>query len=204
MTRLLLELALACGFAAGAVGLSAARAADGKDKPAGAKTPDWSNYAAAGEVAGEVVAADENGITLRVSWVGPKTNRYGGLTRGRGRQIQVKENHEDFDLKYADGGLVRWKKMPPKIGADGKKGIYTEAELAAFHQPIGVPGYAADRSTLQPGHLVEIHLLRPKGTPAAKATTADLTIKYAMIVGQSATPPTPDKKPNTKAAPKQN
>jgi hypothetical protein len=105
----------------------------------------------------------------------------------------VKVDHEDVTIKYADGGLARYKKLPPKIGADGKKGVYTDKEMSAMQKPIGVPGYVAEKTDVQKGMEVELHLVRPKSVSADKVTREDLLIKYAMILGQSATPPAPDK-----------
>jgi hypothetical protein len=65
--------------------------------------------------------------------------------------------------------------------------------MEKLRQPTGVPGYAADRTDLKPGTIVEAHLVRPRSIPAAKATEADLVVKYVFIVGEGA-PPKPDKK----------
>jgi hypothetical protein len=199
MTRFLpkLALALALGFAAGALGLTADAADDPKpdekkpaekvekaDKAAEPKAPDWSHFSNYGDpVTGTVVKADENGITVQL----PKL----ALTRGynRNRQPGVKVQHEDVTIKYADGALARWKKLPPKIGADGKKSVYTDKEMSAMQKPIGVPGYLAEKTDVQKGLEVELHLVRPKSVSADKVTREDLLIKYAMILGQSATPP---------------
>jgi hypothetical protein len=88
MTRFLPKLALALGFAAGALGLTAAAADDPKpdekkpaekaDKAAEPKAPDWSHFSNYGEpVTGTVVKADDNGITVQL----PKL----ALTRGYSR-----------------------------------------------------------------------------------------------------------------------
>lgn len=63
------KLALACGLGMIALGVSVADDA----------LPDWSAYAAVGDAVGEVVKADENGLTLRISWAAPAS----AGTRGR-------------------------------------------------------------------------------------------------------------------------
>jgi hypothetical protein len=175
MNRFFLHALLAAAFAAGAVALPAGGADDdkpaAKKKPADAK-PDWSKFANHKDVVGEVVKADEDGLTLRLP--------------------QRAAKGEDLELKYAEGGLVRWKKLPPKVGADGKKANYTPKEMEALKQPAGAPGYAAERTDLLTGHVVEVKLVRPKSVPAAKATPADLSVKYVIIVGETA-PPKPMK-----------
>jgi hypothetical protein len=165
-------------------GLAAvATAADEKDKPA-EKPPtpakvDWSKYATASEISGTVVKAADTGFTLRVSWLAPSG----------GRNARPKEQHQDHDLVFADEGMVRWKKLPPKIGVEADKKFYTPAETAKLKLPMNTPGYAADRGDLKPGHIVQVTLVRPKDIPAKKAEPGDLKVKYAIIVGEAATPP---------------
>jgi hypothetical protein len=149
------------------------------------KPTDWSQYANAGDANGTIVEADEEGLTLRVSRI--DANRTFGRW-GRGR-VTLKENYEDFDLKYAEGALVRWKKLPPKFDENGKKVNYTPKEIDALRKPVGVPGYAAERTELTNGHIVELKLVRPRTVPAAKATPEDLRIKHVIIVGEAETPP---------------
>jgi hypothetical protein len=190
MNRIAWKLALAVGLAAGVVTTSAAddeKKGDKTDKPAkpADKAPDWSKYATAGEVTGAVVSADEDGVTVRLSGLA----RTGGGRRGG----QVKETHVDHTYKFADGGLARWKKLPAKVGADGKKTPHTSAELEKAKLPTGAPGYAAERSDLT-SKVVELHLVRPKSVPASKATPDDLVVKYAVIVGDAPNVPKPDKK----------
>ena len=47
------------------------------DKPA-----DWSKFANAGEISGEITKADDNGFTLKVTWYGPKGGARPQLGRG--------------------------------------------------------------------------------------------------------------------------
>jgi hypothetical protein len=178
------KLVAAVAFAVAATALSA----DDKktDKPA-----DWSKFAAAGTVVGEVVSADDAGFTLRISW---KTPGSGGLRgRSRGRAVQGKEQHEDFELKYADGGLARLKALPVRIDEKGKKLPPTAAEKEARRKPAGVPGYSLDRTDLTPGMIAEVTLVRSRDVPASKATADDLVVKYAMVIGESPVPPKVDR-----------
>ena len=156
-----------------AVGLAGLATADDK-KPTG---PDWSGYVTASTVTGEVAAADEEGLTLKVTELVPYSTR---SSRGR---MSVKAKTEDLRLTYADGGLVRWKAFPPKLDEKGKRLQYTDKELKELRSPVGAPGFAAERSVLEPGHLVEVTLVRPKEIPSAKVTFQDLKVKYAVIVG---------------------
>jgi hypothetical protein len=191
MARIWSKLAVSAVFAAAA----AAIAADEKDakpaKPAAAAKPaDWSAYASAGEMLATVVTATEDSVTVRVSWAAPS----GGGNRGRGGRPNVKEQHTDYDLKFADAGLARWKKLPPKLDGEGKKAAYTPKEMEEFKKPTGAPGYAAERADLKAGYIVELHLLRPKEIKADKATQDDLLVKYAIIVGENPKVPVPEKK----------
>jgi hypothetical protein len=54
-------------------------------------------------------------------------------------------------------------------------------ELADAKKPVGMPHYAASRGDLQNGSTVEVILVRPLSVPAAKATEADLVVKYVVI-----------------------
>lgn len=104
------------------------------------------------------------------------------------------EHHVDYDLSYADGGLARYKHVPVTTGADGKKHAATAAEVDAARKPIGAIGYAAERTDIKSGTIVELHLVKLRGTPAAKTTADDLLVKYAMILGEDPTPPKADGK----------
>lgn len=190
MNRWSIKALLACGFALGVLGLTGV-ADDEKStpKPMPEKAPDWSKYAPVTQVVGEVMEADENGLTLRLTQLVPN------LSRGRGRGgARPKQVHEDHVLKYADEALVRWKQPPPKFDADGKKARHTSKEMAELRKPSGVPGYYAERTDLQQTHIAEVHLVRPKSIPAAKATPDDYLVKYVFILGETLTPTRPAKK----------
>jgi hypothetical protein len=154
------------------------------DKPA-----DWSKFVNVGEISGEVIKADESGFTVRVTWYGPKggTNTRPQLSRGGGNQSrqqrtpQMVAQHHDYMLKYADNGLVRQLKLPPKTNEQGKKVEYTVKELENAKKPAGMPYYAAARTELAVGSTVEVHLVRSRDIPAAKAQESDILVKYVVM-----------------------
>jgi hypothetical protein len=187
-------------FAAIAVlgfGLAALAAADDK-KPAEKKSdkaPDWTGFVAAGEVQGEVVKAGEDEFTLRVSWQAP------GKRPTMFRPQAAKDKYTDYRLKFADASLVRWKTLPPKgTDAKGKPIPFSDKERTELRKPTGVPGFAAERGDLQPGHRVDVTLVRPKEVPADKAVIQDLRVKVAVITGgeSKAAPVEKDKKKKDK------
>jgi hypothetical protein len=159
-------------LAAGLTGLAVA--ADDKKpagkKPAEAAAPDWSGFVKQSVLVGEVVKADDKELTLKVV-VGPPP--------GRGQKPKT----EDLHFALGETTLVRWKKLPPKIDAAGKRVPYTAEEMKELRSPPGAPGYAADRGDLKPGYVLELTLMRPKEVPAAKAVIQDLRVRYAVILG---------------------
>ncbi|MCS6866925.1 MAG: hypothetical protein RMJ56_13010 [Gemmataceae bacterium] len=180
------------------------------DKPSTdppAKAPTFPGYVFVADVVGEVVKADEDSITLRVTWyepqvrggnnpnrVRPNLNRNNrnfrnpfapNMNRPNQPQVQWKEKHEDYVLKYLPESLVRFKSLPPKYDENGKKIAYTQKELNDLRQPAGVTGYAASRFDVTPGSVVELILIRDKTIPAEKATEGDLRIKHAIILGRN-------------------
>lgn len=178
-------------------------AEDPKPKP-----PDWSGYVFVADVVGEVVKADDKSVTLRITWYEQKNSNNGnrngrprlsqnnrnfrnpyGSNTGRSNQPQVKEQHHDYELEYVTESLVRSKALPSKVDEKGKKALHTQKEIDELRAPGGVPGYAASRSDLTPGTIVEVHLIRDKKVSPAKAGEDDLRIKYAVIMGRDATPP---------------
>ena len=179
------RLILCAAFAGGAIALPVGGADDPKKavetKPAAPTPVDWSKFATVDPISGEIIKADETGVTLRVLAPSVPTSRKS--------RVPQQAKHIDYDWKYADGGLVRWKKLPPKLDSDLKKVPHTEKELAASKMPQGAPGYAAERTDLKLGHLVELRLVRPKSIPESKAKPEDLLVKYAIILGEDPTPP---------------
>jgi hypothetical protein len=189
-----------CTAAAIGLGCGAALAADPS-----AKAPDWSGYVYVADVVGEVVKADDKKVVLRITWLEAHStggrparpnlsgnhrhfhNPYGGnMNRPN---VQVKEQHHDYELEYLPESLVRLKKLPAKTDANGKPASYTQKELDELRAPSVVPGYAASRSDVVPGMYVDVILIRDKKIAADKATENDLRIKYATILGKDPNPP---------------
>jgi hypothetical protein len=193
--RLALKILPTLGVAVSAFAMPVGNAADPEPKaPATTvdKPADWSKFVNVGEIHGEVVKADESGLTLRVTWYAPKggTNTRPQLNRGGGnaqrrpnnqRPPQSVEQHHDYVLKYADNGAVRQLKLPPKTDEKGRKVDYTVKELENAKKPVGMPHYAAARTDLQPGSTVEVMLVRPRGIPAEKVQESDMLVKYVVI-----------------------
>ncbi len=172
------------------------------------KAPTFPGYVFVADVVGEVVKADEDSITLRVTWyepqirggnnpnrIRPNLNRNNrnfrnpfapNMNRPNQPQVQWKERREDYVLKYLPDSLVRLKSPPPKYDENGKKIPYTPKELNELRQPPGVTGYAASRSDVTTGSIVELILIRDKNIPVEKATEGDLRIKHAIILSHNA------------------
>jgi hypothetical protein len=163
-------------------------AADGKDSPS-TKPPDWSHYKQVGNLFGEIVKADDKKITLRVSWLQQSGSYRRPGSRGRGSAPRAKQQHHDYEIPFVPESLVRSKKLPPKLGDNGKRVDYTQKELDNLRLPNGVTGYAASPADLEPGTLVEVILVRDRSISAAKATEDDVRVKYAIILGKDTTPP---------------
>jgi hypothetical protein len=215
--------AAALALAAGLAGNSPSAAAKAPAVAVAPAASEWAGFATVGDVVGEVVKADGSGFTLRVFWPAasgkPGHHHWQHSTAGRtpqelaqhvrhmeatlarmaGHQSKGgKEHHHDYPLTYADAGLVRVKTLPPKLDATGAKRAYTDDELKAAKTPQGTPYYAAERSDLKPGQIVDVTLVRPKSVPADKATLSDLRVKYAVVVGAAPTPPAAGNKPGKK------
>lgn len=186
MTRVV-PAAILMPLAFGVAGL----AADDKSVP---PEPDWSGYVRFSEVTGKISKLEKNGFVFHLTWTetsGVQNNQYrpgaigalagGGLPRAShmSARVRTQVHHEDVHFRFAEAGLVRWHKLTMGPGAGGK--FVTEAEQNRLKLPAGAPGWAADRSDLRPGQVVEVTLVRPKDVPLAKATPADLRVKYAVI-----------------------
>jgi len=173
------------------LGLPAGTAADPEPKAAPAaidKPVDWSKFISVGEISGEVIKSDDTGFTVRVTWYGPKggTNskpqlNKGGGNKGQQKTPQMVAQHHDYMLKYADNGVVRQQKLPPKTSETGKQVEYTVKELENAKKPAGMPYYAAARSELAVGSTVEVMLVRSRDIPAVKATENDILVKYVVM-----------------------
>ena len=185
-----LALIFVCSLAAGV-----SLAADEK-KPTvpPAETTDWSKYVVHSELKAKIVKVERGGGLL-VEVPGPPQLKATG-TGNNMRTTQVPGKPEKFSVMFAEGGLVRWGKLPAKTYTDGKKASYTPDELAVLKQPLGVSGYAAARTDLKVGQIVEFVMIRPRELAAAKAGLGDLLVKRATIVGEDTTakPAEPPKK----------
>ena len=183
------------------LGCTALIAADDKkpaasDKPATSDKIDWGAFVDYSKVVGEVEKVD-NGVSfsLKVNELVPQVSR--STSYKRPPQVIAKAKTEKFSLLFHDEGLVRWEKAPPKFDDKGKKVPRTEKEFLALKKPIGAPGYAADKSDLHVGQIVEVTLMRPKAITAEKAVPSDLRVKYVVVSGTQ-TAPTDAKKDDAK------
>jgi hypothetical protein len=151
------------------------------------KAPDFSKYMTVTNKTGEVVKADEKKITIRIkSTVNKQTNpRYAP---------NLVEVNKDYEYQFLPESLVRTSYIPKKMDENGKKIELSQKEKDALKTPIGVPHYAASFSDLVPGSTVYLILIRDKSITDAKATDADLRVKYAVIEALPTTTTTPAKK----------
>ena len=182
-------------FAVLVLGCTGLITADDK-KPATPDKIDWGGYVDYSKVVGEVEKVD-NGVSfsLKVNELVPQVSKsYSAKSPPR---VTAKVKTEKFSLLFHDEGLVRWEKTPPKFDDKGKKVTRTEKEFKELKKPIGAPGYAAEKSDLHVGHIVEVTLMRPKTITAEKAVPSDLRVKYVLISG-TLTAPTDAKKDDDK------
>lgn len=187
MPRLKFKLLAATLFGIGALALSGTA----QDSPAEVPLKqDWSAYVTFREIAGEVVSFEDPTLTLKVTTYsvtgggGGGGNRRPGQRGGGGaRPQQVKANSQEIDLTFADQGLVRWYKLAPKVGLDGRKQMPNFKEIQKLKLPQGAPGYIASKSDLVPGQIVAVTLVRPRDIPLTKLQESDLAIKYVVIAG---------------------
>jgi|YNPBryunderm2012_1023409.scaffolds.fasta_scaffold25937_2 hypothetical protein len=148
---------------------------------------DWSAYSTYTEIAGEVVKFEDPSITIKIT----KYQQAGGnaprpIRPGQRPQVrppQIKATTEEHSFTFHENALVRWYKLAPKIGADGRKVPHTPAEIQQAKLPQGAPGYAGNRSDLQSGQWVNLVLIRPRDIPLSKLSESDLQVKYAVILG---------------------
>ncbi|MDB5312483.1 MAG: hypothetical protein JWO38_6685 [Gemmataceae bacterium] len=209
MTRRMLQIGLCLALGLGT--LAATPAADPKSTDTVPKTPavdkgkapDFSGYVSVGTVMGEVMAANETSATLRIYWpVAAQPKGRGGRPHlqnnsqtamnpysTRRQNIKVKWEHHDYEIPFVPESLVRVKTLPPKTNAEGKKVSYTEKELDEMKVPYSVPGYAASKSDLTKGTVVEAYVIRDKSISADKVTENDMRLRYLIIVGHDPNPP---------------
>jgi len=186
MVRRVLALGLAFGVGFFAVAVSAAD----PDKPA-----DWSGWTTVGVWTGEVSKlSKKTGAGFSVSSTTTTLTPGGG-----GRRPTPKTTTKSTEVMLAEGALVRWAKLPPKLDEKGKRVPRTEAEVAESRKPGGVKGYAADPSDLKPGQYVEVTMVRPRNVPAKDVQFSDLRAKLVVIVGENPNPPPDQPAPKKKA-----
>ena len=174
------------------LGCTALIAADDKkpvasDKPATPDKIDWGAFVDYSKVVGEVEKVDDGvSFSLKVNELVPQVSKsYSGKSPPR---VTAKLKTEKFSLLFHDEGLVRWEKAPPKFDDKGKKVPRTEKEFLALKKPVGAPGYAAEKSDLHVGQIVEVTLMRPKAITAEKAIPSDLRVKYVVVTGTQTAP----------------
>lgn len=194
-------LALTVGFMAAAVATGVAA-----DSP-GAFASGYTKYS---EVGGTVQQVDGESFTLRITWYtleqqrGNNNNRGRNLGRGgnnrnrnfrrpnQQRPPKAVEHHEDYNLKFAPGGMVRYEKL---VQASGGEKFIPPAEQNKLKLPLGAPGWAADKSALQTGEYVLVHLVRPTDVKLKDLSESDLRVRYAIIQDKG------DSLPKLKASP---
>jgi hypothetical protein len=138
--------------------------------------PDWSKFVDHGEVVGEVIKCDQETVTLR------QTARVPSGRRG------TRTENVDTVFRYAEHGLARSEQMPPFFDDKGLRRSPTASERQALKLPQGAPGYAIERTDLRNGDLVKLKLVRPRSVRADKVTPDDLSIKYAIKIGEKTDP----------------
>ncbi len=189
------SLVLASGVLAGAA--PDTPAVDSKDESkvstkldSGPSLPDVSKYTKFSEVAGTVIKVGKDNFTLRITWYtqsgGTRPNLYHGnhshhqyYHPSRPRPAKVTEHHADHVLTFLPDGLVRWHLLSQEPGVKGVE--LKPADREKLKAPLGAPGWAADRSDLKPGDVVDLFLVRPNGVALGKITESDLRVKYAVI-----------------------
>jgi uncharacterized protein (TIGR03067 family) len=155
----------------GLTSLAVSAADDAKPPPL--KAPDYSKYTnVLKKVTGEIVKIDEKMLTIRVS----NLEKQQGFGADRRRLAKT-----ELAFAFIEESLVRTSFLPPKVSDKGVKTQYTANEIKVLKRPPGAPGYAATLEDLKVGTDVTLHLVRDKTIPAAKATQADLRVKYAII-----------------------
>lgn len=179
MLRRAVAVSLTLGFGFFAVAVFAAD----PDKPT-----DWSGWVTVGVWNGEVSKLSKKvGAGFSVS-----TTTTTLTPGGKGKRPTPKTTTKSSEVMLAEGALVRWAKLPPKLDEKGKRVPRTEAEMAELRKPGGVKGYAADPSDLKPGQYVEVTMVRPKNVPVKDVQFSDLRAKLVIIVGENPNAPPPE------------
>ena len=156
-----------------------------EDPPPAKITPptkvNWKDWIDHARFVGEVTKIEKDGSFI-------VTEKATQQQPGRGRtRPQVKTTTIKHQVTFAEQGMLRYKDLPKKLNEKGKRVPYSPAELRESRMPLGTPGYAADRSALEIGQIVEVTLVRPKSVKPTELTVQDLRIKWAVILSE----PTP-------------
>lgn len=175
MFRRVVGLVLA--FGAGFLTVAASAVTSAADDP---KPTDWSAWVTVGSWTGEITKASRNNKGFFVRTSAPATGAKGGAPK-------------TLELLYADGGLVRWAKLPPKLDEKGKEAKRTADELAELKKPTWAKGFAADRKDLTTGRQVEVLLVRPKELAEKDVRVSDYRVKTVTITGDKPSEPEPKK-----------
>lgn len=152
-------------------------AASAADDP---KPTDWSAWVTVGSWTGEITKASRNNKGFFVKTSAPGAGAKSGSPK-------------TLELLFADGGLVRWAKLPPKRDEKGKEVKRTADELADLRKPAWAKGFAGDRKDLTTGRLVEVLLVRPKELAEKDVRVSDYRVKVVTITGDSPNPTEPKK-----------
>jgi hypothetical protein len=107
------------------------------------------------------------------------------FSKSRRPVLVGKEVDHEYDL--APDALIRRQELPKTKDGKGKK--YTDEEYAKLREPLGAPGYKADRNDFKPGQIVRLFF--------GKATSRDRSVvMYVMLIRDVPDPPV--KKPDDK------
>ena len=136
--------------------------ADDAPKPSPANTvlnPNGSSpMHAAGQATGKVSKSSDGSITIKI----PELQRHNS-----GRRGYLQEVEKDHEFSVAVDAKVRWHNLPKN--PSGK--AYTDAEYQALREPLGTPGYKAEKSDLKPGQTVKLYLSKAAKEDKPMVTT---------------------------------
>lgn len=144
------------------------------------KKADWSGYVDLGTITAEIKKIDKDYTFIEV--VTPPGTPQPGVKGPK---------QQKYNVSFAENGLVRWIKLGKKTDEKGRKTAFSDKERELAKQPRGAPGYAASKSELSSGQIVQITLVRSKDLKPNEVTTNDYKIKYIVIVGEDTDPAIP-------------
>lgn len=144
------------------------------------KPADWSAWVTVGVWTGEITKTSRKDAGFFV-----KTSAAGAGAKA--------PTTKTLELMYADGALVRWAKLPPKLDEKGKEVKRTADELTELRKPAWARGFAAKKADLKPGRLVEVVLVRPRELAEKDVRVSDYRVKTVTITGDNPNPTEPKK-----------